>query len=70
MADNDVHVDIYDRGDHYEIKGKSADGSYDLKGTHEKNREGAIAHAKEAIANHNRESPDSPDYTFETYTYH
>ena len=65
-----VHVDFYDRNTHFEMIGQSTDKNYKLKGTHEKNRKGAIAHAKEAIANHNRQTPNDPDYIFATHTFH
>ena len=66
----EVHVNFYDRGNHYEIKGTSVNSEYEIKGYHDKNKKGAIAHAQEALDNHNRESPNRPDYIFATYTFH
>ena len=66
---NDVHVDIYDRGAAgYEFKGKSADGTYTIEGTHVDDWDGMMANIQQSIAKHNAQT--GTWLKFATYTYH
>ena len=67
MADNDVHVDIHNRTNHFEFFGESGDKTYEIIGMYILDRDRTIRYIQEVINEYN--SKNETEYKFASYTF-